>query len=184
MIIVEGPDGGGKSNLVRYLSKHFDLPVHARASDSINGPVKNLFQWVIDDVSTQPEQPLSIYDRHPLISEYIYGPICRAKLPDGFTSTSAHAWIRHMAVRSLVVLCRPPNERLIASVAPERDMPGVTEHIERIAACYDAMRMFWPGRVVTYDFTAKPGEIGSMETLLPYCNLHISSEKKTRENRR
>lgn len=176
MIIVEGPDGAGKTNLVEYLASQFDLVRHERASHGVDGPVANLFDWAYNDVCSMPDQPLAVYDRHPLISEYIYGPICRSTLPPGFVTTTAHLMIRTMAQSVLVVLCRPPTGRLVASVAPERDMPGVTEHIERIASAYDAMRMLWPGQVITYDFTQPDARAGIMGA----CRLHVAKERSKR----
>lgn len=177
MIIVEGPDGAGKTGLVRKLTIEFSLPTHERASHGVAGPVDNLFEWAHRDVVTMPEQPISVYDRHPLISEYVYGPICRSTLPVGFTTPTAHALIRMMAPRVLVVMCRPPLERLTASVTPERDMPGVTEHIERIASAYDALRMFWPGYVITYDYSNHSEDLPKV---LAACRLHVAGERAKR----
>lgn len=176
MIVVEGPDGAGKSTLVRKLVDEFSLPVHERASEGVSGPVDNLYEWAHRDVVSMSDQPLSIYDRHPLLSEYVYGPICRSKLPPGFTTTNAHLLVRMMAPRVLVVLCRPPSERLRASVSVQRDMVGVTEHIERIASAYDALRIFWPGRVITYDYTSE----SSLSEVLVACRIHVATERSKR----
>lgn len=178
MIVLEGPDGGGKSTLAKRLVAEFGLPLHKRASDSINGPVTDLFDWAYKDVCTMPDQPLAIYDRHPLLSEYIYGPIVRSALPSGFTTTTAHALIRMMAPRVLVVMCRPLNARLIASVDASRDMPGVTERIEAIATAYDALKMFWPGQVITYDYD-NPDSLGEV---MSRARIHIAHERQKRGN--
>lgn len=178
MIIVEGPDGGGKSTLVRKLTTEFNVPQHERASHGVAGPVSNLFEWAHKDVVTMPDQEISVYDRHPLISEYVYGPICRSTLPPGFTTTTAHALVRMMAPRVLVVVCRPPNSVLKAAVRPERDMPGVTEHIERIASAYDALRIFWPGITITYDYTSTMG--ASLAEVMASCRIHVASERAKR----
>lgn len=176
MIIVEGPDGGGKSSLCGKLAAELGVPVHERASHGVDGPVANLFDWAYRDVLTMAEQPISIYDRHPLISEYVYGPVVRGTLPDGFVTTTAHAMIRMMAGQSLVVLCRPSNERLRSSVSAQRDMPGVTERIDEIASAYDAVRMFWPGQIITYDYTA----LENHWSVLSRCRIHVAREQSKR----
>lgn len=177
MIIVEGPDGAGKSHLVQKLSAELHLPVHERASHGVEGPIANHYDWAHRDVVTMADQELAIYDRHPLISEYIYGPICRGILPPAFATSNAHVLVRMMAPRVLVVLCRPPNERLKSSVSVQRDMPGVTENVERIAAAYDAMRIFWPGRVVTYDYTAGPDDLN---LVMAACRIQAATERSKR----
>lgn len=179
MIIVEGPDGAGKSTLVGQLAEEFNLPVHERASHGRDGPVSNLFEWAQNDVVSMPYQPLSIYDRHPLISEYVYGPICRATLPPGFATPNAQLLLRMMAPRVLVVMCKAPQERLRASVSDDRDMPGVTEHIERIASAYDGLRVFWPGQCISYDYT-KPEKYSSLISL---CRIYVAARQSERNHR-
>lgn len=189
MIICEGPDGGGKSTLVRQLSVEFSLPVHERAVDSAQKVmVPNLFDWAYRDVTTMPEQPLSVYDRHCMISEYVYGPICRSKLPEGFATTAAHNLVRVMAPLVLVVVCRPPNERLTSSVSASRDTREVRTHIERIAAAYDAMRVFWPGQIITYDYTSDQSDVEppQLPRVLAACRIHVAQQRliRVRSNRR
>lgn len=173
MIVIEGPDGAGKSTLAEVLSVKFNLPMHERASDSVAGPVDNLFKWAYDDVVSMPDREISVYDRHPLLSEYVYGPIVRSTLPEGFTTTTAHRLIRMMAASVLVVLCRPPSERLRSSVSDQRDMPGVSTHIERIAAAYDALKMFWPGQIVTHDFTSAD----SLPNVISMCRIYVAAKQ-------
>lgn len=177
MIIVEGPDGSGKSTLVRKLCVELGLPAHERASDSIKGPVDNLFEWAYHDVITMPDQPVAIYDRHPLLSEYVYGPVVRAKLPDGFTTSTAHMLVRMMAPRVFVVLCRPSSERLESSVDVSRDMAGVTERIAHVASAYDALRIFWPGQIITYDYEQPQ----MFQHVLSMCRLYVATVRSKRQ---
>lgn len=174
MIVVEGPDGAGKSTMCWRLCEAFNLPLHERASHGRAGPVDNLFDWAYADVTTMADQPIAVYDRHPLLSEYVYGPIVKSRLSDGFCSTTAHNLIRMMARSVIVVLCRPPNERLAASVSDDRDMPGVSTNIERIGAAYDALKMFWPGRIVSYDYS-KPH---TLDEVMASCRIHVASEMR------
>lgn len=177
MIVVEGPDGSGKSSLVRKICGEFSLPAHERASEGAAGVVvQDLYEWAHRDVVTMPDQELSVYDRHPLISEYIYGPICRSALPTGFTTPNARHLVRMMARIVLVVVCRPSNERLVASVSDDRDMPGVSTNIERIASAYDAMRIFWPGQVISYDYA----DSDSLAQVFSLCRIHVATERSKR----
>lgn len=157
-IIVEGPDGGGKSTLIRWLSSILDVPVHARAATSTGGPIANLAHWVEADL-TSPFGlgQLWLYDRHPIISELVYGPITRNHLPAGFR---AEAWrkamIANVARRSIVVWCIPPLDVVMKNTEEDgRDMPGVFGNIDRIHAGYMSYSLAWPGRSITYDYTTE-----------------------------
>lgn len=171
MIIVEGPDGGGKSTLVEDILSHFPkLARHPRASEGVDGPVPNLYEWAHDDVHSWPSQPLSVYDRHPLVSEYIYGPICREGMDKRFHTTPLR---RQLARRALVIVCLPPLGAVRASVSASRDMPGVTTHIDAIWHSYASLRATWPVStgLLYYDYTVRP----DMTQVLAHIHHHIAS---------
>lgn len=112
MLIVEGPDGGGKSTLIAELQGQLDIAVMPKAAKSDLGPdTKQLRTWVDRDLSTPNHAP-HLYDRYPLISEPIYGPLIRGHMADGFSDL---AWFasRCSMVRersTAVVFCLPPFE--------------------------------------------------------------------------
>lgn len=155
MIIVEGMDGTGKSRLVARISEYFNIPIHEKASDPILGPVNNLMEWAYHDVITQPEQPLSVYDRHPLISEYIYAPVCRT-LRKEFITPAAHNLIRLCARQAFVVWCDPGYARVTHNLLenPQEQMDGVIENTGKIYDLYWSMRMFWPGQSTVYNYAS------------------------------
>lgn len=155
MIIVEGPDGAGKTTLIKQLMAQYpSIPMHDRASSSgrEGGPIPNLYEWAHADVHSWSDTPLSFYDRHPLISEYIYGPVIRGSVDPRFHGTSLR---RHLARRALVIVCLPPLSVVSASLSDERDMPGVTTHIRTIWTLYASLRATWPvaSSIVFYDWT-------------------------------
>lgn len=143
MIIVEGPDGGGKTTLIERILAQYPrtLQLHARASEGVSGPVPDLYEWALKDLNTWGQQPLSVYDRHPLISEYIYGPIVRGVMDPRFHTTSLR---RHLARRALVIVCLPSLGAVRASVSDDRDMPGVRTHIDAIWTSYASLGACWP----------------------------------------
>ena len=159
MIILEGPDGGGKTTLLKQLTSATGLPAHERASHSTKGPRTDLYEWTTQDMLSWHEQPLAIYDRHPLTSEHIYGPTVRGSVRPGFEMTNpAIAYMRrYMRRHALVVICLPSLDTVRENVAGEiGQMDGVLENIEHIWECYRMMLHIWPldSHICRYDYQA------------------------------
>jgi hypothetical protein len=153
-IIVEGCDGTGKTRLIDVLSDRLDLQVHPRASHSTEGPVKDLTGWVERELY-RPKNP-GIYDRHPIISETIYGPIVRNMLPGKFCTPAWVQRIRHtLAKDHMVVWCIPPWPRVVDNIMATHDnhMAGVVDNLLPLYQAYKVMANSWPGIQCTYDFT-------------------------------
>ena len=87
------------ADLIRDLTNHLGLPVHPRFVQSRTQPPDDLDERVMDDLSTPAFTDgyhTWIYDRHPLISELIYGPIVRGHLLGGFQYPS---WVDRMLAK-------------------------------------------------------------------------------------
>lgn len=138
-VVVEGPDGAGKSTLIDSLGMRL-APRHV---NSAGKTVDNLAEWVEVDLVANPDPPW-VYDRHPLISEPIYGSICRGRPAFRFDSFT---WLQHKLgefiyfKKPLVIICLPPLvtvKRNILQNAPDQ-MEGVLKHIEAIYYSYVAL---------------------------------------------
>lgn len=178
MIVVEGMDGTGKTSLADKLCERLNVPKHKKFASSLGGPPPDLMNLLYADVVSMDEQPFSVYDRHGLISEFVYGPIVRGTLPLGFDSTTTHRLIRMLAKRVLVVWCRPPfnvaHDNL--KCAPNRDMPGVFNNAAALYHSYEGFRQYWPGDSISYDYT-KPDSLG---TVFNTCVLHKANYDMTK----
>lgn len=184
-VIVEGPDGAGKSTLVKYLSAHLRVPVARRVSDSIKGVEGvNLARYVEGDMrrwanngspnrdlhsnafhSLDPEGMGSrIYDRHPLISEPIYGlHVRKAPQPEFMTQWYQEAYARFLTLEPLVVWCIPPYDEVCKHVHPDRDMDGVWRNINQLYRAYRLAAHQYPGASVIYDHTThKPAWVANL----------------------
>lgn len=193
MLIIEGPDGSGKTTLIKKLQFDLNLPLHKRFCNSDGSPTQpdprrtdeqqgrdGLFYHAFQDTATLDAQPMSIYDRHTMVSEYVYGPIVRGELPREFDSPSASRMIHLIASRSLLVMCKPPIDRLIASVAKQTHMDGVVERIRSIKAAYDALYVFWPGEKIEYNFAM---HTTTYDAVLYRARLHIAVATAQRESK-
>lgn len=168
-VVVEGMDGTGKSTLIQTIMEkcrskfftgvsnpYFDL--HPRASSSVDGPVASLDHWVEKDVALMPYfTGPNIYDRHPLISEPIYGPVTRGKVPGKFNDPG---WIRYFRNRlvhqgTVIIFCDPGWEVIQSNLDKSADaqMPGVIEKSSVLYDYYCDASLAWPGLQMRYDYT-------------------------------
>lgn len=176
-VILEGPDGAGKTTLLEYLHKINGLPIAPKFSSSISGPKKNLDRLVDDDMrgwwnflAGDPHHrkewnpsgslyPSRLYDRHPLISEPIYGLHVRKNIqPPFLTPWYSTAWREFLAYDPLVIFCLPPFEAITVNVHPDRDMQGVWSNMRRMYDQYTVQALQYPGTSMVYDYTLDAAE--------------------------
>ena len=155
-IIIEGPDGGGKSTLIETLTKELKLPLHSRHCTSDEGPIDNLFDWAHADVATWELQKTSIYDRHPYISEYIYAGLLRGGVAEEFLSITAQQDIDKMARDSLVVFCIPSLDTIAKNIEASHQMDGVAANVENLYWAYREAHANWRGNKIFYDYEITP----------------------------
>jgi hypothetical protein len=155
-IIVEGPDGAGKSTLVKRLVDTGLFCQYPRASDSTKGPVTELGEWVrkagLDMITCAP----AVFDRHPLISEPIYGPICRGAMRPMFDNVGwLHRHIADLTLCALVIWCLPPFEEVQSNVV-DPTVPQMSNVAANIATIYNMYRQVaeqWPGASMYCNYT-------------------------------
>ena len=152
-IILEGPDGAGKTTLASDLQGHFpEMEMHPRFCTSRGGPIENLAEAVYRDTRGTPSH--YIYDRHPVISDYVYN----AAIPGRFFSpeflSAPMGRIRErIAQTSLVIWCLPPLENVVHNIHEEEQMSGVHGNIRKIYELYQMHRLMWPGPSALFDYT-------------------------------
>jgi GTPase SAR1 family protein len=152
VIVVEGMDGSGKSSLVARLTHDLQVPLHPRASDSVGGPVKNLWQWAWDDVIHWEDSELSIYDRHPLVSEYIYGPVTRGSMDPVFVGVESQSLYRIFQENCLIIFCDPGVETVSRNVIKNPQMQGVLNNIPNLYWSYRTYFHMYPGFQIRWDY--------------------------------
>lgn len=160
MLIVEGPDGGGKSTLIKLLSEELNLPVAPRVVSKGTEAMTDLRQWV-DNNLEQGFQP-TIFDRYRLISEPIYGTILREKAEKGFDDIS---WLgprikRLYEIDPIIIYCLPSYEVVEANVIGDPDNTAVRFQIASIYSAYVAKAAtdyaLSPGTVKIWDYHRSP----------------------------
>lgn len=154
-LILEGPDGAGKTTLLSELHGSFPgMEQHPRFCTSTGGPITELAEAVYKDVKAKPTHYL--YDRHPVISEYVYNTAIPGRtIRPAFLTDSMGRVRNRVAYHSLTIWCLPPLPEVRRNVKRDasEQMPGVLENIDEIYAQYQMHRIMWPGRHVIYDYT-------------------------------
>lgn len=175
MLIVEGPDGAGKTTLIAGLAEKFDLPIAPRVVSKDAQAMINLKQWVEHNVSTAPHP--KIFDRHRLISEPIYGPILRHSQEPGFSDPLWMMQQMRAFYRSnpLIIYCLPPLPVVMDNVLQGEDNRVVWDHIRQIYTAYCARAAIdytrSPNSVRIYDYTTDGQETDPLAVLNDWARV-------------
>lgn len=177
MIIVEGPDGAGKTTLISQMVERYDLQVAPRVVSKDANAMVNLRDWVDTNLEEGPQW--MIFDRHRLISETIYGPALRQNAEDGFDSlTQMWLWLRKFyELEPLIIYCIPPLDVVKSNTEHDPDNRAVAHKIEAIYQAYVARAaldsIMSPGSVIIWDYTTD----GQEQTPLLMLDGHIATMK-------
>lgn len=171
MIIFEGPDGAGKTTLIRSVSRFTGLNIAPRVVSKEAEALVDIKAWVEENVRGGFQYTL--FDRHRLISEFIYGPVLRDEQEAGFTELT---WVwdvlseLYSRVKPVIIYSLPPLEVVKANVANDSDNSVVAKFIEPIYTAYlqrAAMDMLLnPKYTILHDYTEKGHEEGYWEGLI------------------
>lgn len=150
MIIVEGPDNSGKTTLARKLAQLLELLY--MNNRRLPKQVKDVSKYLERCLLMDQHFPV-ILDRLSLISEPIYGPICRqVNLLDLPTQDQL---LRHLHPhKPLIIYCRPPRDEILADNGREQ-MDGVVAYGPKLLEVYDQTmdRLQVSFKVFRYDWT-------------------------------
>lgn len=151
MIIVEGPDGAGKSTLVEKLEKEWKLTREPRAVSSDAKSIKPIGPYIEEELAKKFGWRL--YDRFALISSPMYISLPNRTFRDEMLDPH---WLRTQYVRfteidPLIIYCLPPLEVVKRNCANDHTSQVVWDHIEDIywnyvafyARVYNSSCMIW-----------------------------------------
>lgn len=161
-LIIEGPDGAGKSTLIEKLVDEFNLDRAPKFSRSLEGPNGGFIHQAQMDMAQVESMQGFIYDRHPAISEPIYGPIIRRS--DAYYALLPQ-FPRWKAAVNLVI-CLPPWNVATQNLGHNPQLAGVEEHYPLIYSAYEHFLTITPPSFCTlYDYTL-PGSYNQVRRLV------------------
>lgn len=159
VIILEGPDGAGKSTLADclqqmtvYDSVHLSAPVNETAYELCTRHLSAVLETGNH----------TIFDRFH-VSEPIYGPVARGydTMCDGYDAIENTLWL---STRPVLVLCMPPYthayKNWVKRAAKGGEMLVKSEQFSRVYEGYEKAHRRTSLPVLTYDYTkfSEPGE--------------------------
>jgi hypothetical protein len=120
----------------------------------------DLQDWVDNNLEEGFQR--TIFDRHRLVSETIYGPILRTAAQPGFTRLS---WLGprmkdFYQTEPIIIYCLPPLEIVAKNIEGDEDNRVVWDKLEAIYSAYVARASldltFSPGITRVWDYTHSP----------------------------
>lgn len=150
MIILEGCDGAGKTTLARKLEQHYELRYH-----KFSDPPRSR-AMILDRAGELREMGVRVLaDRHPFISELIYGPVLRNECQMGPRSLE---WLgRLLADEPFIIHVNPPYRAVRYGLQSREHLQGVEKHTHTLYQRYISLFTILKdltvgrGRVVTYN---------------------------------
>lgn len=139
-IVIEGPDGAGKTTLVQKLKRQFPQLVDGERGTEDR---TKLYTVTVPDtyyalkLAVDPQEAPRIWDRL-FYSEFVYAPIAgREPMFSTFQTEFIQRTIE--AMRVPVILCLPPLSDVKKNILVEKQMDGVIDKINSIYTSYTRM---------------------------------------------
>lgn len=159
MIVVEGPDGSGKTSLVKSLQGMTGFPLTSKAVSSEMKELVDLPAYIETHLALGFGKRL--YDRFALISGPIYGPLTGMKPPNHIFTDEVQSWIWqgrfHNRVKPLVIYCLPPEDEVRKNLINNPRNDAMAHIWEQVFWSYrmklDQDTLARPDRVYRYDYT-------------------------------
>lgn len=120
MILVEGPDGAGKTTLAKKLAEEINgeyMRPPPKLLDSANGASDGLYGWwtnIAHEAATQGGHRWSVFDRAFPVSEVIYSTVMGRK---PLCSSGGISYLIHLLKPNVdfIVFCLPTDETLLSN---------------------------------------------------------------------
>jgi hypothetical protein len=170
MVIVEGPDGSGKTTLVTQLVERFPALQLASRPDLIGDRSSGAYEETLAAIveAAAMVMPPKVYDRL-FLSELIYGDVLRG----GSNLTRVQTLYALSLLGALdcpLIVCLPPLPVVTTNVLESEQLGGVQENIHRLWQLYSIANHAFPN-VIHYDYTVAGGRGRIFSQVSAYLTL-------------
>jgi hypothetical protein len=141
LVIFEGPDGGGKSTLINYIMEHMvvDNCIVSEGPERFPGEINERirrYHSVVERYQQSPSRSPMLFDRHPCISQPIYGLIHDQASPTALLVEQLYTF------KPFIIYCRPMGEPNHTQSDAAWDTPeflaNVDLNFDKLVGDYDA----------------------------------------------
>jgi GTPase SAR1 family protein len=184
MIIVEGPDGAGKTTLVEKILEMW--PVRTALGERGTTDRNKLYTVTVEDtyralrqaVNGRREAPAFVWDRL-FFSDMVYAPMMKREC--AFNMAQQAFIIRLLeAMGCPIILCLPPFEVIQENAQVHEQMKGVNENLNTIVSNYRVQYFTMPNQTIIYDYTGQEEDSVDInqvyKTIDAYLNLRAGRE--------
>lgn len=182
MIIVEGPDGAGKSTLVRELIENLQLEEGHRATSDRDKLYEVTRQDTYTALATEvigncQLGPAKIWDRL-FFSEMVYAPVVGR---DCEFSSDEQVFVRRImsALACPIIICLPPWDVVKENVEASKQMDGVEENLTHIYGTYRTIASGMPW-VMFYDYTGEANDpaFKTLTGIIEGCSSYLTIRQR------
>lgn len=135
-IIVEGPDGSGKTTLTKSLMVRYPL-LYVKIVPSVGGPPLTLPQLWLAELETKRDG-VPIHDRF-FYSELVYGPVIRGYM---IVDIDLRETIQdELRQEAFLIYCHVPIHTLRQNLDKNLQMDGVKEKLSELVSVYENLML-------------------------------------------
>jgi hypothetical protein len=178
MIIVEGPDGAGKTTLVSRIELDWGIVREKRAVSSAAEALTPIGEYI--EAELNKGFGMRLYDRFALISSPMYMMLPNRTFVEPMTDYTwlQGQYVKFRKVNPVIIYCLPPFDEVKANLEREDNSGGkVLEHAEQIYLNYVAFAAReYNSSIMVWDYT-KP-DLLRLANLLRWANARTEREMK------
>jgi DNA polymerase III delta prime subunit len=159
LIILEGPDGSGKTTLAQELRKELGVYTWLTSSNSKpteSSQIEEVTRWI----NNTPASIINVVDRHPLISEFVYGSVIRNHVRHSLSFREMALEIGYIQP-TLLIHCQVNWRQQNINIDEGDHMEGVDTNIRQLRRTYHQVMQALADNGLEhldYDYT-NPGNI-------------------------
>lgn len=162
MIIVEGPDGSGKTTLAKHLAAELAREYkRAPTLSSTHGPDEAAMEWFEEEVGHKPRHYNAVYDRGFFVSELIYNLATPGRPLMADEARMFRGISQLVDADPIIIFCLPQweiSKRVIESDGRDRLEETSEDQLRKIHWAYTTYYTLWKNihweRTFVYDFTS------------------------------
>lgn len=135
MIIVEGIDNSGKTTIAKHIAETLGIDYVHNTIIPRGSPNEDLSEWIMFIEESLMNPFTRVFDRHPILSERIYGPALRGR--NLLATTDYFSTLMEKA--PIIVYACLPIEQVVETFDERPQLSRVLENLPTLIEAYDRL---------------------------------------------